>query len=187
VIGLSRHEIFGSNAFQRPAHRLVREHGEVSEDQHRRDAFETHRHRIFALATYMTGDERVGEELLAETFIQVLKVNPSPDSSAVDLAFVAALRRTMPIGDCTLTLCDVSMHAAPLHRNVLRTELESALLDLPATERLIYLLRDVEGYAPERIATLLSLTEPEVKLALMTGRLKLRELLSEGTQAQSAA
>jgi RNA polymerase sigma-70 factor (ECF subfamily) len=166
---------------------MVREQGEVSEDQHRRDAFETHRHRIFALAVYMTGDERVAEDLLAETFIRVLRVNPSPDANAVDLAFLTELRRLVPVGECTLTMSDVSMRSLTWRGNVLRTELESALLDLPATERLIYLLRDVEAYSPARIAALLSLSEPQVKLALMAGRLKLRELLSERGEAQSAA
>jgi DNA-directed RNA polymerase specialized sigma24 family protein len=170
-----------------PLHRLVREQGEVSEDHHRRDAFETHRHRIFALAVYMTGDERVAEDLLAETFIRVLRVNPSPDGNAVDLAFLVELRRLMPVGECTLTMSDVSTRSLTWHGNVLRTELEAALLDLPATERLIYLLRDVEAYSPARIAALLSLSEFQVKLALMAGRLKLRELLSERGEAQSAA
>lgn len=184
---MSQNEIFGSNPFPLPSHRMVREHGEVSEDHHRRDVFETHRHRIFALGVYMTGDERLGEQLLAETFIQVLRESSSPDGDAVDRAFLIALRRVMPVGECSLTLSDVSMRATALSRNVLRTELEAALLDLPATERMIYLLRDVEGYAPERIATLLSLTEPQVKVALMTGRLKLRQLLTERIEAQTAA
>jgi RNA polymerase sigma-70 factor (ECF subfamily) len=168
----------------------VREQGEVSEDHHRRDAFETHRHRVFALAVYMTGDERVAEELLAETFIRALRANSSPDAAAVDMAFLNQLRRIIPVGECTLTLNDVSMSTAPLCGNVLRTELENALLDLPATERLIYLMRDVEAYAPDRIAALLSLTEAQVKLGLLTARLKLRELLSErsaGQAEQSAA
>lgn len=163
----------------------MREQGEVSEDHHRRDAFETHRHRIFALAVYMTGDERVAEELLAETFIRALRTNPSPDAVAVDLAFLHELRRIMSVGECTLTLNDVSMSAVPLRGNVLRTELETALLDLPATERLIYLMRDVEAYSTDRIALLLSLPEAEIKLALLAARLKLRELLSERSAAQA--
>lgn len=166
---------------------MVREHGEVSEQHHRRDAFETHRHRIFALAVYMTGDERVAECLLAETFIQVLRGNPSPDGMTVDVAFLLELKKIMPVGECTLTLNDVSMRPSMFHGNVLRTELESALLDLPPTERLIYLLRDVEGYSPERIAVLLSLSEQQVKVALMAGRLTLRELLTERQESQSAA
>lgn len=177
---------FGSSSFPLPSHKIVREQGEVSEDHHRRDAFETHRHRIFALAVYMTGDERVAEELLAETFIQALRANPSPDATAVDLAFLRELRRVMPIGQCTLKMSDISRTSASLRGNVLRTELESALLDLPATERLIYLMRDVEAYPADRIAGLLSLTEAEVKLALLASRLKLRELLSERTASQAA-
>lgn len=184
---MSKGTNFGSSPFPLPSHRIVREEGEVSEDHHRRDAFETHRHRIFALAVYMTGDERVAEEMLAETFIRALRANPSPDAVAVDSAFLHQLRRIMPVGECTLSLRDVSPVAVPLRGNVLRTELESALLDLPATERLIYLMRDVEAYPTERVAALLSLGEAEVRLALVTARLKLREMLSEAQSAQSAA
>lgn len=187
---MSMSEAFGSNAFPMPSHKMVREQGQVSEDHHRRDVFETHRHRIFALAVYMTGNEIVAEDLLADTFIQTLRDNPAPDGMTVDLAFLAQLRRLMPIGDCTLTLPtfdDISTRGQIAQRNVLRTELETALLGLPATERLIYLLRDVESYLPERIALLMSLTEPQIKLALMAARLRLRQLLSERVAAQSAA
>ena len=177
---------FGSNPFPLPSRKIVCEQGQVSEDHHRRDVFETHRHRIFALAVYMTGDERVAEELLAQSFIQAFCASPSPDAVVVDLAFLQELRRIMPIGECSLKLSDVSMATASIRGNVLRTELESALLDLPATERLIYLMRDVEAYPADRIAGLLSLTEAEVKLALLASRLKLRELLSERTASQAA-
>ena len=184
---LNNKNLLSLNPFPVPSHSMVREHGDVCEDHHRRDVFETHRHRIFALAVYMTGDERVAEELLGDTFIEALRANPSPDGMAIDLAFLAQLRKLMPVGECVLTLNDVSLNTPMRTQNVLRTELESALLGLPATERLIYLLRDVESYLPERIAIFLSLTERQVKLALMTARLKLREILSESGEIQSAA
>lgn len=186
---MSMSEVFGSNPFPLPSHKMVREQGQVSEDHHRRDVFETHRHRIFALAVYMTGNETVAEDLLADTFIQTLRDNPAPDGMAVDVAFLTQLRQLMPIGDCTLTLPalnDIFMPSQMSQHNVLRTELEAALLDLPATERLIYLLRDVESYLPERIAVLLSLPEPQIKVAVMTARLRLRQLLSDRVAAQSA-
>jgi RNA polymerase sigma-70 factor (ECF subfamily) len=66
-------------------------------------------------------------------------------------------------------------------RNVKRNDLEAALVHLPATERMVFLLRDVEGYPVDRVASTLELTPQAVNLALLRARLKLREVLADAT------
>jgi DNA-directed RNA polymerase specialized sigma24 family protein len=56
--------------------------------------------------------------------------------------------------------------------------LERAVVQLPATERLVFLLHDVERYEHARISRLLGLNEQESALALHQARLRLRELLA---------
>ncbi len=56
---------------------------------------------------------------------------------------------------------------------------------LPPTERLLFLLRDVEGYTPAVIAQLLQMTEPQVQRGLFAARLRLRRALAEAQQAES--
>jgi DNA-directed RNA polymerase specialized sigma24 family protein len=49
---------------------------------------------------------------------------------------------------------------------------------LPATERLVFLMHDVENYDHARIARTIGITEAESKAGLFQARLKLRELLA---------
>ena len=64
-------------------------------------------------------------------------------------------------------------------QNVRRTELEEALWQLPTTERLCFLLRDVEGYSTTRIAVLMQITELEVQRTLLSSRMRIRAFLIE--------
>ena len=57
--------------------------------------------------------------------------------------------------------------------------LERAVIELPATEKLVFLLHDVEGYNHAKIGRLLGLTEDESKLGLHQARLRIRELVAE--------
>jgi DNA-directed RNA polymerase specialized sigma24 family protein len=56
--------------------------------------------------------------------------------------------------------------------------LERAVVQLPATEKLIFLLHDVESYEHERIAKLLGITTDESKFGLHQARLRVRELVA---------
>ena len=60
-----------------------------------------------------------------------------------------------------------------------RVYLERAVVQLPATEKLIFLLHDVEGYDHQRIAHLLGMDEKESQLGLHQARIRVRELVSQ--------
>ncbi|MGH9586018.1 MAG: RNA polymerase sigma factor, partial [Acidobacteriaceae bacterium] len=74
-----------------------------------------------------------------------------------------------------------------LARNIKRTELEEAIRYLPSTGRLLFLLRDVEGYTPAAIAQLLRIPESQVQRQLLTTRIQLRRLLAEAQDRQEKA
>ena len=60
-----------------------------------------------------------------------------------------------------------------------RVHLELAVVQLPATEKLIYLMHDGEGYGHSRIAQALSISVLESKEGLHQARLKIRELVAK--------
>jgi RNA polymerase sigma-70 factor (ECF subfamily) len=66
-----------------------------------------------------------------------------------------------------------------VRRNTLRVELERAVMQLPSTEKLIFLMHDAEGYEHDRVARLLNLTEDDSRRAVHQARLRLRELLAD--------
>jgi len=57
--------------------------------------------------------------------------------------------------------------------------LENAVAQLPATERLIFLMHDVEGYDHARISRTIGVSEIESGYGLHQARLKMRELLAK--------
>jgi RNA polymerase sigma-70 factor (ECF subfamily) len=72
------------------------------------------------------------------------------------------------------------------NRNVHRSVLEAAVSNLPASERLLFLLRDVEGYAPAMISRLLDIPEAKVQRTLFSARIRLRQALAEQVRTEAA-
>ena len=146
--------------------------------QQRKDTFESNRHRVYAIAYWMTGNEMAAEDLMVDTFRAAFAESASPTAEEVDLALVAELRETfdIPVFTLDITVCTGIRN---VRNNVLRTDLEIAVFALPATEKLIFLLHDLEGYDHAYVAPLLGITERESRLGLHQGRLRLRELLAK--------
>jgi DNA-directed RNA polymerase specialized sigma24 family protein len=139
---------------------------------------------VFSLAFYMTGSEVEAESILTETFVRAFQSDPEPDGALVDRSLLGRLREQYPLDE---------RHAGPMPaisnvavtRNVLRTELEESIQELPATERMIFLLRDVECYSTAAIAGLLHMPESSVQRVLMMARLRLRQQLAAGVMGTS--
>ena len=154
-----------------------------SEIDQQRDVFESHRHHVFSVAYYMTGDEREAEAILGSTFIQAFKQSAKPTVDTLDQALMGELHSRLSLAPVPV------MHAngASLGgRNVRRTDLEEALWQLPARERLCFLLRDVEGYTSSRIAGLLESSDTEVQRTILSARIRVRSLLIEQRSAAMA-
>ncbi len=140
-------------------------------------AYQENRHRVYALAFWMTDNEIAAEELMSATFCRAFASTPALDGEAIDRALIAELRELMAIGSLTLE-CAPSHQIRNVRSNTKRVDLERALVQLPVTERLIFLLHDVEGYDHARVARTVGVSEQESAQGLHHARLRLRELLA---------
>ena len=66
-----------------------------------------------------------------------------------------------------------------IHRHEIQRLLDEALTHLDEKHRLVFLLRDVEGFSVKETAGALGLSEANVKVRLLRARLQLRELLTQ--------
>src|SRR5271170_3233555 len=117
---------------------VVSQAAKQSCEQQQRDVYESHRHRTFSLAFYMTGNEIEADEILDPTFIRAFQQNEHPDGPAVDSALIGELSERFP-----LKKEEPPAVIAPgnfSHGNVRRPDLEAAVCSLPANERLLFLL-----------------------------------------------
>jgi RNA polymerase sigma-70 factor (ECF subfamily) len=154
-------------------------------EQEQRDVYESHRHRTFSLAFYMTGNEIEAEEILTTTFVRAFEQTPKPDGFAVDSALVTELSERFPLQKEEPSPA-VATGGILGNRNVLRADLEIAVRNLPANERLVFLLRDVEGYQPAAIAKLLDMTEAKVVRTCFTARIRLAQILAQQKRTEAA-
>ncbi len=143
----------------------------------RRQVFDGNHHRVYAIAFWMTGSELAAESVMADVFRAALSRHAAASTQEIDCALVGELRELFDIPVFTLH-CVPNSEVRNVRLSVLRTELECAVFQLPATEKLIFLLHDVEGYDHDSIARLVGVTERESRLGLHQARLRLRELLS---------
>jgi RNA polymerase sigma-70 factor (ECF subfamily) len=143
-----------------------------------RDIYQTNRHRLYALAFWMTDNELLAENLMQRTFRQAFSLCPYPSPELLDRTLMALLRRLMPLGQLTLE-CGPSTQVLSVRRNTLRVHLERAIVKIAPTERLVFLLHDVENYTHQAISRCLGLSAGESRRALHQARLRIRELLSQ--------
>jgi len=140
--------------------------------------YQENRHRIYAMAFWMTDNELSAEELMRNVFLRAFASNAQPTAEMLDRALITEVRELMPLGVLTVDE-GICTEAPGIRRNILRTHLERAVVQLPATERMIFLMHDVENYTHERIARTIGLTEDESVQGLHQARLRLRNLLAE--------
>lgn len=142
-----------------------------------KQVYEEHRHRVYSLAFWMTDNEIAAEELMTNSFIRAFAASPGPDGEAVDRALLSEVRELMPVGTLTLECAPVTT-VETVRRNTKRVHLERAVVQIAPTERLIFLLHDVESYDHARIARTLGISEQESRQGLHQARLRLREILA---------
>jgi RNA polymerase sigma-70 factor, ECF subfamily len=140
--------------------------------------YEEHRHRIYSLAFWMTDHELAAEQLAANTFLRAFASADSPKAEQLDQALLAEVRELTPLGGLTLSETIVP-EVRSIQGNVKRVDLERAVVQLPATERMIFLLHDVESYDHARISRLLGITEDASRFGLHQARLRIRELVAQ--------
>jgi RNA polymerase sigma-70 factor (ECF subfamily) len=150
----------------------------VAERGNHRQIYEANRHRVYSLCFWMTDNELVAEDLAERTFRQAFAKHRNPASENIDLALIAELRQSISLGTLSLQ-CGICAEAPSVRSNTLRVDLERAVVQLPPTERLVFLLHDVEGYEHARVARYLDLTCAQSQSALHEARLRIRQLLAQ--------
>ncbi len=144
-----------------------------------REIYEKSKHRVYSLAFWMTDNELEAEELCANVFGRAFSATNEPSLEMIDRALVNELRESRPIGTLTLS-CTEAKEVCQIRANTKRVHLERAVVQLPATERLIFLLHDVvqRDHTSISIGRLLGLSESESRHGLHQARLRMRELLA---------
>lgn len=143
----------------------------------RKAVYEANRHRIYSLSFWMTGNELEAEELMERTFVAALLGKLPLDGETIDRCLVCELRAMMELGKFTLQ-CETSTKILNVRRNTRRVDLEQAVIGLPATEKIIFLLHDVEGNDCGQVARVLALNEWQCREGLHQARLRIREVLA---------
>jgi RNA polymerase sigma factor (sigma-70 family) len=156
-------------------------------EERQRDVYESHRHRVFSVSYYMTGNEIEAEDLLRGTFVAAFRKVTEPDQATIDVSLVENLRSHMLLEEEEFVPVP-AVATLSERQNIHRADLEEAIRCLPPTERLVFLLMDVEGYPSPRIAELLQMDEPAVRRTAMLARMRLRsELAAMQQDGQQAA
>ncbi len=140
--------------------------------------YERNRHRVYSLAFWMTDHELAAEALMTQTFCRAFAASAKPTADDIDRALISELRECMAIGKLSLK-CTPSDRVLSVRSNTMRVDLERAVVQLPNTEKIIFLMHDVERYDHTRIARLLGISKDSSILGLHQARLRMRELLAK--------
>jgi DNA-directed RNA polymerase specialized sigma24 family protein len=138
--------------------------------------YENNRHHVYSLAFWMTDNELAAEALMTQTFCRAFAASPEPTADDIDRALIVELRDCMDLGTFTLN-CAPCDRVLSVRRNTMRVDLERAVVQLPNTEKMIFLMHDVECYDHVQIARLLNISEEASVHGLHQARLRMRELL----------
>ncbi|MGE5113530.1 MAG: sigma-70 family RNA polymerase sigma factor [Acidobacteriaceae bacterium] len=152
--------------------------GKTASREEYQKIYEANRHRVYSFAFWMTDNELAAEEMSARTFHRAFAHTEAPTDEIVDRMLLLEIREQMPVGNLTLN-CAAAEKVEGIRHNVKRVHLERAVVQLPATERLIFVMHDGEGYTHERIARTIGITDRESQNGLHQARLRIRELTSQ--------
>jgi RNA polymerase sigma-70 factor (ECF subfamily) len=142
-----------------------------------KSVFEENRHRIYSLAFWMTDNEVTAEEVSSRVFSRAFSSRGKLDAATIDRYLISELREIAPIGIVTL---DVPAKAAKgVAGNTKRINMERAVVQIPPTERMAFLLHDVEGYDHAQIAKTLGISANESKQAVFQAKILVRKLIAE--------
>lgn len=165
-----------------------------------------HEQRVYSLAMRMLRQEQDAEDVTQQTFLSALenlngfRAEASFSTWLLRIATHAALK----IIRKRKGLDTISLEAATeerdgfetvphpeyiadwrqspeqlVHQNEIQRLLDEALARLDEKHRLVFLLRDVEGFSVKETAETLDLSEANVKVRLLRARLRLREHLTQ--------
>lgn len=156
---------------------------------------------IYRLALRFVENEQDAEDVLQETFLKVMRALPGFEGRsalstwiyrvAVNEALMLLRKRKGIVlsiendsddeGDEGEGMQIVDWCCLPETEFLsaeTRQQLEQAVQQLPARLKMVFLLRDIEGFSVAETAELLKISEANVKTRLVRARLKLRQMLT---------
>jgi RNA polymerase sigma-70 factor (ECF subfamily) len=156
--------------------------------------------KIFSLALRILGNEQDAEDVLQETYMKALKALPNflGKSSVTTWLFRIAVNEALMVlrkqkpsiqlveldqedeeKDGPLEIVDwCCLPENELVNEETREQLQRAADKLSPALKMVFLLRDVQGFSGQETAEILGINEDAVKTRLVRARLKLREDLS---------
>lgn len=160
--------------------------------------------RVYGVAYRILGQAQDAEDVVQQTFLSVIEhIETFRAESAVAtwvlrIATNFALkalrkRRGLPTVPLDVAADDEPLASVPhpdyiaqwrenpedlAARAELRDVLDRAIAELDDKHRVVFVLRDIEGFSTEETAAALGLTESNVKVRLLRARLQLRERLT---------
>lgn len=160
--------------------------------------------KIYNLAMGLMKNKQDAEDVLQETLLQVFeKIDTFREEAALsswmyrialNFSYMKIRKNKrdthVPFDEYLPSFKKDGMHHQPVNNwaekgetSVLRKELQGVLKEsidsLPEKYRVILVLRDIEGFSTEEVASMTDMTVPAVKSRLHRARLFLREKLSE--------
>jgi RNA polymerase sigma-70 factor (ECF subfamily) len=162
--------------------------------------YEAHKRRVFSLCLRMARDSALAEDLTQQAFLQLFrKIGSFRGQSAfstwlhrlvVNVVLMHLRKKgldVVPLEDSDSQQEDVprrdyGQQDAYLVGSLDRITLLDAIDKLPSGYRNVFLLHDVEGYEHHEIAGMTGRSVGNSKSQLHKARLKLRELLQQGTK-----
>jgi len=168
--------------------------------------FEKHKVRVYSLCLRMTNNAAEAEDLTQDAFLQVFrKLDTFRGDSALSTwlyriavnTVLMHFRRKSPRRISLDENCADRGSAKPVRReygtrdgrletSVTRIALARAISELPEGYRAIFLLHEVDGYQHREIAELLGCSVGTSKSQLHKAKLRIRDILTSGSQVQSA-
>jgi RNA polymerase sigma-70 factor (ECF subfamily) len=156
---------------------------------------------IYRLALRMVDNEQDAEDVLQETFIKVMRALPGFKGRsalttwiyriAVNEALMLMRKRKGNMVSIEDDGDDDGEEGEGMHivdwcclpeaefvSAETRQHLDRAVQQLPPRLRMVFLLRDIEGFSVAETAELMKISEANVKTRLVRARLKLREMLT---------
>jgi RNA polymerase sigma-70 factor (ECF subfamily) len=163
---------------------------------------ETYYELIYRLAYKMLNDPQEAEDILQETFLKAYRYIDGFDGRsslstwlyriATNEALMSLRRKKLDTVSMDETLDTMEGEVEPvqivdwcclpeaeLMSAEAQARLNQATEKLPATLRVVFVLRDIQGLSTREVAEVLSLSETAVKTRLSRARLRLREDLSD--------
>jgi RNA polymerase sigma factor (sigma-70 family) len=148
-------------------------------------AVDAHSDGIYRFALKHLRDQDLAKDVVQESFTRLwLKVDEVDATKAKSYLFTTAhhiMVDEVRKGSRSTRMEDhhADMRSTVQHQPDLKEVLEAGLATLPAIQRSVVLLRDLEGYTYDEIAELTGLNLSQVKVYIYRGRTALKEYIGQ--------